>query len=108
MAPQTAMFPIVLRNFLHEKAIMPLSSTCSSGLCPPPPESSSGSDLGWTSCRIRNLLHVSPRLGAKTNYRNKSSQMAGKCCFEIGFANSEFYKKNIPLIFEAEFIKRVV
>ena len=24
------------------------------------------------------------------------------------FANSEFYKKNIPLIFEVEFIKRVV
>ena len=51
---------------------------------------------------------IEPTLvGPKKNFQNKSSQVAGKRCLEIGFAYTVFYKSAILLIFEAEFTESV-
>ena len=46
-------------------------------------------------------------LGSKKNFRNGGSQIAGKCHFEIGFANTAFHKRAKLLIFYAEYTESV-
>ena len=53
-------------------------------------------------------LQGPPWLVMKTNFQNEVSQMAAKRYFQLGFANRILQKRDVLLIFEAEFTEEVL